>query len=71
MSNITRRMLCRLYQLQRRLSAEERGATATEYSILAGFIAIVLVAGVGLFGAALNGYFNGLGTGVQTALGIP
>lgn len=71
MYNITRFMLCRLYQLQRRLSAEERGATATEYSILVGFIAIVIVAGVGLFGTALNGYFNGLGTGVQTALGIP
>jgi pilus assembly protein Flp/PilA len=71
MNNITRRVQCWLYELQHRLSAEERGATATEYSILVGFIAIVLVAGVGLFGTALNGYFNGLGTGVKTALGVP
>lgn len=71
MTNITTRIQCLIYELQHRLSAEERGATATEYSILVGFIAIALVAGVGLFGTALNSYFNGLGTGVQTALGIP
>ncbi|WP_455834990.1 Flp family type IVb pilin [Pseudarthrobacter siccitolerans] len=50
---------------------QERGATATEYSILAGFIAIVLVAGVGLFGTALNSSFGFLSTGISTALGIP
>lgn len=69
--NITRRVQFRLFQLQHWLFAEERGATATEYSILVGFIAILLVAGVGLFGTALNGYFNTLGIGVKTALGIP
>ena len=50
---------------------QERGATATEYSILAGFIAIVIVAGVGLFGVALNSIFGFLSTGIATALGIP
>ncbi len=30
-----------------RLDLDERGATATEYGVLAGFIAIVIVAGVG------------------------
>ncbi|MCA4135132.1 Flp family type IVb pilin [Arthrobacter sp. M4] len=49
----------------------ERGAVATEYGILTGLIAIVLVAGVGLFGTALSSYFNYLVTGVRTALGIP
>lgn len=49
----------------------EKGATATEYSVLLGFIAIVIVAGVGLFGTSLNGVFMGLSTGVQTALGVP
>lgn len=71
MNIIKRRMQCRVCQLQSRLTAEERGATATEYSILVGFIAIVLVAGVGLFGTALDLYFNSLGTGLKTALGIP
>lgn len=49
----------------------ERGATATEYSILAGFVALAIVAGVGLFGTALNSLFGPLTTGVKTALGIP
>ncbi|MGF9650243.1 Flp family type IVb pilin [Pseudarthrobacter oxydans] len=50
---------------------QERGATATEYSLLAGFIALVIVAGVGLFGVALNSFFGFLTTGIRTALGIP
>lgn len=40
---------------------DERGATATEYGLLVGFIAIIIVAGVGIFGAALDTYFSGLG----------
>ncbi|WP_457950859.1 Flp family type IVb pilin [Pseudarthrobacter sp. alpha12b] len=54
-----------------RLRAEEGGATATEYGITVGFIAIVIVAGVGLFGLSLNGFFDHLTTGIKTALGIP
>jgi pilus assembly protein Flp/PilA len=53
------------------LWTQEKGATATEYSILVGFFAIVLFAGVSLFGISLNGVYTGLTTGVQTALGIP
>ncbi|MHC6221831.1 Flp family type IVb pilin [Arthrobacter sp. MMS24-S77] len=51
--------------------AGEHGATATEYSILVGFVAMVIVAGVGLFGTALNGYFGTLVNGVKAALGLP
>lgn len=54
-----------------RIRGEELGATATEYSLLAGFISLVIVAGVGGFGIALNGVFTGLGTSLKTALGIP
>ncbi|GAA5137189.1 Flp family type IVb pilin [Alloalcanivorax gelatiniphagus] len=39
---------------------DERGATATEYGLLVGFIAMVIVGGVGFFGESLNGYFDGL-----------
>lgn len=39
---------------------DERGATATEYGLLVGFIAIAIVAGVSLFGTSLNTYFDGL-----------
>ncbi len=41
---------------------DERGATATEYGLLVGFIALIIVAGVGLFGGALDSYFSGLAT---------
>ena len=50
---------------------QEKGATAAEYSILVGFIALVIVAAVGLFGIALDGVFTGLTSGVKIALGIP
>lgn len=46
-----------------RLSSE-KGATATEYSLLVGLIALVLVVGVGAFGGALNTWFSALGTTV-------
>ena len=47
---------------------DERGATATEYGLLIGFIAIALVLGVGLFGSALGGYFNTLATWIATVI---
>ncbi len=59
------------FEMLVRFRDQERGATATEYSILVGFIAIVIVAGVGLFGAALNYSFGFLTAGISTALGIP
>lgn len=45
-----------------RPARDERGATATEYGLLVGFIAIIIVVGVGFFGEALDTYFQGLGT---------
>jgi pilus assembly protein Flp/PilA len=43
-----------------RENAKDRGATATEYALLVGLIALVLVVGVGAFGTALNKWFNDL-----------
>ena len=43
---------------------DEKGATATEYGLLVGLIALIIVVGVGLFGDALNTFFQGLGTTV-------
>lgn len=43
----------------------EKGATATEYALLVGLIALVLVAGVGFFGTTLNTWFSTLGTTVS------
>jgi pilus assembly protein Flp/PilA len=44
--------------------ANERGATATEYALLVGLIALIIVVGVGAFGGALNTWFNTLATTV-------
>ncbi|WP_115790350.1 Flp family type IVb pilin [Arthrobacter silvisoli] len=49
----------------------EGGATATEYSVMTGFVALIIVFGVGLFGTALNGYFGDLTNGLKAALGLP
>ena len=38
----------------------EKGATATEYSLLVGLIALGIVLGVGAFGGALDLWFNNL-----------
>ena len=43
---------------------DERGATATEYALLVGLIALIIVVGVGLFGQALNTWFTSLATTV-------
>ena len=51
-----------------RRERDERGATATEYGLLVGFIAIVIVVGVGLFGEALNTYFDGLSSWLTTVI---
>jgi pilus assembly protein Flp/PilA len=44
--------------------ASEKGATATEYSLLIAFIAFLIIAGVTLFGIALSGWFSTLGSTV-------
>ena len=36
----------------------EAGATATEYAVLVGFIAVVIVAGVVAFGGSLDTWFS-------------
>lgn len=67
----SKQALALVRNIAQRLRSEEGGATATEYGITVGFIAIVIVAGVGVFGISLNGFFDHLTTGIKTALGIP
>ena len=47
---------------------DERGATATEYGLLVGFIALVIIAGVTVFGGTLDSYFSGLGGWITTVI---
>jgi pilus assembly protein Flp/PilA len=54
----------KFYQTAVSRFVNEKGATATEYSLLVGLIALVIVAGVTLFGTNLNTFFSGLGTTV-------
>lgn len=46
--------------------ASEKGATATEYSLLVAFIAFLVIGGATFFGEALSQWFTDLGTEVST-----
>jgi pilus assembly protein Flp/PilA len=46
----------------RRLSREEEGATAVEYGLIVGLIAVAVVAAVGILSGALGEMFNGIAT---------
>lgn len=50
----------------RRFLREEEGANAVEYSLLAGLIAIAIVAGAGLLGTNLNTFLNNVGLCIAT-----
>lgn len=39
---------------------KEKGATATEYAVLVSFIALIIIAGVTIFGNALSDWFSTL-----------
>jgi pilus assembly protein Flp/PilA len=45
-----------------RLEREEKGATAVEYGLMVGLIAVVIIAGVTLLGTELKDLFNAIGT---------
>jgi pilus assembly protein Flp/PilA len=47
-----------------RLSSE-KGATATEYSLLIAFVAFAIIVGAALFGTALSNWFSELGAHVD------
>ena len=45
--------------VRRPVRHDDTGATATEYALLVGFIALAIVLGVTAFGTQLSGVFNG------------
>jgi pilus assembly protein Flp/PilA len=45
---------------QDRLKRDEKGATAVEYGLMVGLIAVVIIAAVTLLGSELNGLFTAI-----------
>ena len=44
--------------MQARLVTDEKGATAVEYGLIVGLIAVVIIGAVGTLGGTLLGWFN-------------
>ena len=49
---------------QDRLKKDEQGATAVEYGLMVGLIAVVIIAAVTLLGKELNGLFTAITTAI-------
>ena len=63
MTSLMVSMLAYVAGIKERISSE-KGATATEYSLLVAFIALLIIIGVTAFVNALNTWFTNLGTTV-------
>ncbi len=53
----------------RRFLGDESGATAIEYGLIAGLIAVVLIGALTLTGTSLQGVFNSVAGQLQTVAG--
>ena len=51
----------------RRFAADESGATAIEYGLIASLIAISIIAGASALGSQLSGSFNDIKTKVRSS----
>ena len=49
----------------RRAIKNEKGATSIEYALIATFVALVIIVGVGALGNNLNNWFNAMGNKVS------
>ena len=57
--------LATLYSFaEERLKREEKGATAVEYGLMVGLIAVVIIGAVTALGGELKGMFNDIVTGL-------
>ncbi|WP_426299031.1 Flp family type IVb pilin [Arthrobacter sp. R-11] len=63
MSSLMLSVVSYIAGLKDRLTSE-KGATATEYSLLVAFIAFAIIVGVTFFGTQLSDWFEDLGTTV-------
>jgi pilus assembly protein Flp/PilA len=53
--------------LLQRLIKDESGATAIEYGLIAGLVAVAIIAALGTLGDSLNTLFSGVASTVSTA----
>jgi len=53
----------------KRFLKNESGATAVEYGLIAALIGVVIIAGAGALGTALNAKFTAIGSTVSSAGG--
>jgi pilus assembly protein Flp/PilA len=51
--------------LHSKLVSDEKGATAVEYGLIVGLIAVVIIGAVGTLGGTLLGWFNDINTGLS------
>ena len=56
---------------QHRLRREEKGATAVEYGLMVGLIAVVIIGAVVFLGEELERLFDSIGTELSGAGGAP
>ena len=52
----------------RRLLADDEGATAIEYALLAGFIATVIIGAVSALGTTLDSFYGGANTKLKAEI---
>jgi pilus assembly protein Flp/PilA len=62
-------LIAAMHERIQRIEDKDRGATATEYAMLVALIAIIISVGVGVFGNALNGFFNDLAKNIGIVKG--
>lgn len=55
-------MLSFYTNLMARLRTDEKGATAVEYGIMVGLIAVVIIVAVSTLGGTLDGFFDSMNT---------
>lgn len=58
-------------KLMNRFVADESGATAIEYGLIAALIAVVIIAGARTLGTNLNAKFSAIATAVGTTSTVP
>ncbi len=57
-----------LFEVVQRLVADEDGAPATEYALLAALVAVAMILGATFLGTSINSIFNKIGNKVN---GVP